>query len=138
YGCFVQLHQLTGNVALVSYRDPQVGKTYKAYEAIADAVRNLELSREKLDQLIIGTYGALNPLQSPAVQGLAARNEYLCAITPEYKQERIGRVIDTKVEDMRSYASLLENLTTKGFRATIGSGEKIKAHAELFDDILGL
>ncbi|WPD22958.1 MAG: insulinase family protein [Candidatus Electrothrix scaldis] len=138
YGCFVQLHQLTGNVALVSYRDPQVSKTYAAYDAIADAVSKLELSREKLDQLIIGTYGTLNPLQSPAVQGLAARNEYLCAITPEYKQERIGRVIDTEVEDMRSYASLLENLSSKGVRATIGSGEKIKAHAELFDDILGL
>ncbi|WP_339136257.1 MAG: insulinase family protein [Candidatus Electrothrix sp. GW3-4] len=138
YGCFVQLHQLTGNVALVSYRDPQVSKTYAAYDAIADAVSKLELSREKLDQLIIGTYGTLNPLQSPAVQGLAARNEYLCAITPEYKQKRIGRVIDTEVEDMRSYAALLENLSSKGFRATIGSGEKIKAHAELFDDILGL
>ena len=60
-----------------------------------------------------------------------------CYITPEYKQERIGRVI-YEVEDMRSYATLLENFSTKGFRATIGSGEKIKAHAELFDDILGL
>ena len=46
YGCFIQLHQLTGNVALVSYRDPQVSKTYTAYDAIATAVRKLELSRE--------------------------------------------------------------------------------------------
>ena len=138
YGCFVQLHQLTGNVALVSYRDPQVDKTYKAYDAIADAVRNLELSREKLDQLIIGTYGTLNPLQSPAVQGLAARNEYLCGITPEYKQERIAAVIDTEAKAMRAYAPLLEQLTAQGFRATIGSGEKIRNHAELFDDIAGL
>ena len=72
YGCFVQLHQLTGNVALVSYRDPQVSKTYAAYDAIAIAVRELELSRKKLDQLIICTYGSLNPLQSPAAQGLTA------------------------------------------------------------------
>lgn len=140
YGCFVQLHQLTGNVALVSYRDPQVRKTYAAYDAIPTAVQGLELSRERLDQLIIGTYGALNPLQSPAVQGLAARNEYLCAITPEYKQKRIGRVIDTEVEDMRAYAPVLEQLTRteNRFRATIGSGEKIREHAELFDDILEL
>ncbi len=137
YGCFVQLHQLTGNVALVSYRDPQVSKTYGAYDAIPTAVGELELSREKLDQLIIGTYGSLNPLQSPAMQGLAARNEYLCGIMPEYKQERIGKVIDTEVAGMQAYAPVLEQLTgaENRFRATIGSGEKIREHAELFDDI---
>ncbi|WLE96467.1 MAG: insulinase family protein [Candidatus Electrothrix communis] len=138
YGCFVQLHQLTGNVALVSYRDPQVDKTYDAYDAIATAVRELELSREKRDQLIIGTYGSLNPLQSPAVQGLSARNEYLCGITPEYKQERIAKVIDTEVEAMRAFAPFWGKLTENRFRVTIGSGEKIREQAELFDDILEL
>ena len=138
YGCFVQLHQLTGNVALVSYRDPQVSKTYAAYDAIAIAVRELELSRKKLDQLIIGTYGSLNPLQSPAAQGLTARNEYLCGITPEYKQQRIAKVIDTEVEAMQAYAPFWEKLTENRFRVTIGSGEKIRERADLFDDILEL
>ncbi|CAK8716042.1 Peptidase M16C associated domain-containing protein [Candidatus Electrothrix aarhusensis] len=138
YGCFVQLHQLTGNVALVSYRDPQVDKTYDAYDAIATAVGELELSREKLDQLIIGTYGSLNPLQSPAAQGLTARNEYLCGITPEYKQQRIAKVIDTEVKAMQAYAPFWKKLIENRFRATIGSGEKIREHAELFDDIFEL
>jgi hypothetical protein len=74
------------------------------------------------------------------VQGLAARNEYLCGITPEYKQERIARVIDTEVEAMHAYAPVLDQLTLteNRFRATIGSGEKIRKHADLFDDILEL
>lgn len=140
YGCFIQLHQITGNVALVSYRDPQIRKTFAAYDAIATAVRELELSREKLDQLIIGTYGSLNPLQSPAVQGLAARNEYLCGITPQMKQERIARVIDTEVAAMQAYSPLLDQLAVveNRFRATIGSREKIRKHADLFDDIVEL
>ncbi|MCW5212363.1 insulinase family protein [Desulfobulbus sp. TB] len=140
YGCFMQLHQITGNIALVSYRDPQIRKTFAAYDAIATAVRELELSREKLDQLIIGTYGSLNPLQSPAVQGLAARNEYLCGITPQMKQERIAKVIDTEVAAMQAYSPLLEQLAVveNRFRATIGSREKIKKNAALFDDIMEL
>ncbi|MCI5146846.1 MAG: hypothetical protein D3923_15305 [Candidatus Electrothrix sp. AR3] len=138
YGCFVQFHHITGNFALISYRDPQVGRTYAAYDAIANAVQTLDLSREKLDQLIIGTYGSLNPHQSPALCGLAARNEFLCGITPKYKQQRIEGVIDTEVEGMRSYADLLENLAKNPFRATIGSGEKIKNNADLFDSILEL
>ncbi|MCI5225273.1 MAG: peptidase M16 [Candidatus Electrothrix sp. AX2] len=140
YGCFIQLHQITGNVALVSYRDPQIRKTFAAYDAIATAVRELELSREKLDQLIIGTYGSLNPLQSPAVQGLAARNEYLCGITPQMKQERIARVIDTEVAAMQAYSPLLDQLAVveNRFRATIGSREKIRKNTDLFDDIVEL
>ncbi|XOF34507.1 MAG: insulinase family protein [Candidatus Electrothrix sp. YB6] len=138
YGCFVQFHQPTGNLALVSYRDPQVARTYAAYDAIAAAVRQLDLSREKLDQLIIGTYGSLTPLLSPALQGVAARNEYLFGITPEYKQERIERAIDTEVEAIRSYAPLLERLQDNGVRASIGSSGKIRADAGLFDDITEL
>ena len=138
YGCFVQFHHITGNIALISYRDPQIGRTYDAYDAIAAAVRELDLSRNKLDQLIIGTYGTLNPHRTPAALGLTARNEYLCGITPEYRQQILAQVIDTGAEAMRAYAQLLENLTANGFRATIGSGEKIRGYAELFDNTLTL
>ncbi|MCI5162260.1 MAG: hypothetical protein D3917_09625, partial [Candidatus Electrothrix sp. AX5] len=89
-------------------------------------------------QLIIGTYGSLNPLQSPAAQGLTARNEYLCGITPEYKQQRIAKVIDTEVKAMQAYAPFWKKLIENRFRTTIGSGEKIREHAELFDDIFEL
>ena len=91
-----------------------------------------------MDQLIIGTYGSLNPLQSPAALGLTARNEYLCGITAEYKQQRIAKVIDTEVEAMQAYAPFWEKLIENRFRVTIGSGEKIREQADLFGDILEL
>ena len=138
YGCFIQFNHITGNFGLVSYRDPQISKTYEAYDAIAESVQNLELSRAALDQLIIGTYGSFNPHQGPAAQGLTARNEYLSGITPEYKQQRIGEIVDTSVDSMRGYSPLFQNLQHDNFRATIGNCDKIREQADLFDDIVEL
>jgi Zn-dependent M16 (insulinase) family peptidase len=138
YGCFVQFNHITGNFGLVSYRDPQVEKTYAAYDNVGETVHDLRLSRAVLDQLIIGTYGAFNPHQGPAARGLTARNEYLSGITPKYKQQRIEEIIDTTVENMRSFAPLFNKLKDNSFRATIGNCESIKKNSELFDDIAEL
>ena len=105
---------------------------------IAESVQSLELGRPALDQLIIGTYGSLNPLQGPAGRGLTARNEYLSGITPEYKQQRVGEIVDTTVDTMRGYSPLFQNLQQNSFRATIGNCDKIRKHSDLFDDIVEL
>ena len=47
-------------------------------------------------------------------------------------------MIDTEVEAMRAFAPFWGKLTENRFRVTIGSGEKIREQAELFDDILEL
>jgi Zn-dependent M16 (insulinase) family peptidase len=138
YGCFVQFNHISGNFGLVSYRDPQIAKTYAAYDAIFESLQDVNISRSVLDQLIIGTYGSFTPHQGPAARGLTARNEYLSGITPEYKQERIGEIIDTTVDDIRSYAPFFQNLQENKVRATIGNCDKIKEHGALFDDIIDL
>lgn len=135
YGCFVQFNHITGNFGLVSYRDPQVDKTYIAYNSVGETVENLELSRTVLDQLIIGTYGSFNPHMGPAARGLTARNEYLSGITPEYKQQRIEEIIDTTVDTMRSFSPLFNSLKNNNFRVTIGNSDSINKNAKLFDDI---
>jgi hypothetical protein len=138
YGCFVQFQPISGNLAVISYRDPQVEKTYAAYDAVAEAVRGLDLSRAKLDQLIIGTYGSLNPLRSPAAEGAKARDAHLCGITLEHRQQIIEQALDAETEELRSFAPVLENLQRKSVRASIGSGDKIKAAAKLFENVTAL
>ncbi len=138
YGCFVQFNHITGNFALVSYRDPQIEQTYQAYEAIAESVKKLDLSNTSLEQLVIGTYGAFTPLQSPAARGKTARNEYLSGITSTFKMNRIESIIETTADDMRSFAVLFETLKNNTYRATIGNVEKIQENSELFNDITSI
>ncbi len=133
YGCFIQFSHITGNFALVSYRDPQVKKTYEAYNKIQEVVEKLVLPREVLNQIIIGTYGNFDPHQSSAAKAAAARNEYFSGIDPEYKQQRLKEITATTVEDLRSFAPAFAQLKKDSYRAIIGNRAKIEADADLFD-----
>lgn len=135
YGCFIQFNHLTGNFGMVSYRDPQVRKTYEAYEALPAAINGLEsLSPESLQQLVIGAYGAANPHQGPGTKGASARNDYLSGVTPAFRQQRIEEIIRTTARDLQSFAPLFQQLQTTRYRATIGSREKIEQDRELFSE----
>lgn len=135
YGCFIQFSHISGNFATISYRDPQVRKTYDCYQAMAEVVRNLELPGEVLQQLIIGTYGNFTPHQASAARGASARNDYLNGITAEFKQQRIEEIIATSVADMRSYADAFAAMLANSNRMIIGNRAKIEADRDLFDQL---
>jgi len=138
YGCFIQFNYLTGNIALVSYRDPHVRKTYRFFEQLPEVVAGIELSGKTLDQLIIGTYGAFDPHQSAAARGATARNEYLSGITVADKQHRLREITATTTADLRSFADHFRQMLADSYRSVIGNRLKIETDGELFDDIVDL
>lgn len=138
YGCFIQFGQISGNLAFVSYRDPQVKKTYDAYNGVADVVANLDLPQKVMEQLIIGTYGNFTPLQSAAGKGASARNEYLNGITPEFKKQRIREIIATTPSDLRSFADSFAKMLPDCHRAIIGNRKKIEKDGALFESFTDL
>jgi len=133
YGCFIQFSSITGNMTMISYRDPQVRKTFHTYDQIPAAVADIELTKPALDQLVIGTYGNFDPHQSAAAKGVTARNEYLCNITVEQKQRRLEEITATTVEDLRSFAAPLAEMTKNCYRSIIGNRAKIEADKDLFE-----
>jgi Zn-dependent M16 (insulinase) family peptidase len=138
YGCFIQFGQLSGNLAYVSYRDPQVKKTYDAYNGVPEVVAALDLPNMVLEQLIIGTYGNFDPLQSAAAKGATARNDYLNGIDAAYKQQRLTEITATTLADLRSFAPAFAAMTANSHRAIIGNRSKIEGAGSLFDTIIEL
>ncbi|MGW8192734.1 MAG: insulinase family protein [Desulforhopalus sp.] len=133
YGCFVQFGQISGNLAYISYRDPQVKKTYDAYNGVPDVVAGLDLPKKIMEQLIIGTYGKFDPLQSAASKGATARNDFFNGIDTEYKQQRLAEITATSSEDLRAFAPAFAEMTPHSHRAIIGNRNKIEAARSLFD-----
>lgn len=138
YGCFIQFNHLSGNFGMISYRDPQVKKTYEAYEALPGVIGGLDLSPESLQQLVVGAYGTATPHQGPSTKGASARNDYLSGVTPAFRQQRIEEIVRTNVEELRSFAPLFAQAQMQCFRATIGNGDKIAQDKELFGEITEL
>ncbi|TKB26918.1 peptidase M16 [Desulfopila sp. IMCC35006] len=138
YGCFIQFGQISGNLAFVSYRDPQVKKTYDAYNGVPDIVARLNLPDKVMEQLIIGTYGSFDPLRSAAAKGATARNDYLNGIDVEYKQQRLKEITATTLADLRSFAPAFADMIPRSHRAIIGNRAKIEADRSLFDSLTEL
>ncbi len=138
YGCFIQFGQITGNLAYISYRDPQVKKTYDAYNGVPDTVATLDLSEKNMEQLIIGTYGNFDPLQSSAAKGATARNDYLNGVDVEFKRQRLAEITSTSVDDLRSFAPAFAEMVPRSHRAIIGNRNKIEADRSLFDTLTEL
>ncbi|WP_284152724.1 insulinase family protein [Desulfofustis limnaeus] len=138
YGCFSQFNFVTGNIALISYRDPQVRKTFQAFERIPSVIAGIDLSPHALDQLIIGTYGSFDPHQSAAARGATARNEYLSGITVTEKQQRLREITATTAHQLRSFADVFQAMLDNSYRSAIGNREKITADDALFDVISDL
>lgn len=138
YGCFIQFGQLSGNLAIVSYRDPQVKKTYDAYARVPEIVAGLELHRDIMEQLIIGTYGNFDPLRSVVAKGTTARNDYLNGLDTAYKEQRLHEITTTTVADLHSFAPAFADMMTKSYRKIIGNRAKIEADKSLFDTLTEL
>lgn len=138
YGCFIQFGQLSGNLAFVSYRDPQVKKTYDAYGGVPAVVAGLDLPDKVLEQLIIGTYGNFDPLQSAAAKGATARNDYLNGIDVAYKEQRMAEIVGTTLADLRGFAPAFAEMMPRTHRVVIGNRAKIEADRALFDVLIDL
>ncbi|OGR18189.1 MAG: peptidase M16 [Desulfobacterales bacterium GWB2_56_26] len=138
YGCFIQFGQLSGNLAFVSYRDPQVKKTYDAYQGVPSVVAGLDLPEKVLEQLIIGTYGNFDPLQSAAAKGATARNDFLNGIDVAYKEQRLAEIVHSTVADLKSFAAAFAEMMPKSYRVIIGNRAKIEADRSLFDVLIDL
>ncbi|MCP4341719.1 MAG: peptidase M16, partial [Desulfobulbaceae bacterium] len=138
YGCFIQFGQISGNLAFISYRDPQVKKTYDAYNGVPDIVAGLDLPNKVMEQLIIGTYGNFDPLRSAAAKGAVAKNDYLNGIDAEYKQQRLSEITSTTPADLRHFAPAFADMMPRSYRSIIGNRNKIEADRSLFDTLTEL
>ncbi len=133
YGCFIQFSRFTGNLAIISYRDPNVRKTYDTYENIPAIINSLELGPEEMEQLIIGTYGGFDPHQSSAAKGAAARNEFFAGVTAADKAQRQEEIISTRVDDLKQFGEPFKRLFDKSYRTIIGNRAKIEQDSDLFN-----
>ena len=136
YGNFSRLNRFTGEFSIISYRDPNVRKTYETYKSIPDALRNLKISQYALDQIKISAYSGFDPLLSASHKGSRARNDRLRNITTEDIQKIISEILDTTVEDIVKMADKMDVWLENSAVSIIGNDAKIRSDKDLFSEII--
>jgi Zn-dependent M16 (insulinase) family peptidase len=127
YGAFCALDRLGGPMTFVSYRDPHTLRTLEVFREAADYLRGVDLSREEMDQAIVGAIGDLDAYMLPDAQGNAAMGRILAG-DDEAGRERMRReILATTLDDFRQFGEVLSRAMEDAHVVTLGSREALAA-----------
>jgi hypothetical protein len=131
-------HRRNGNMALGSYRDPNIRQTLSVYENLPRFVEHVELSEDELTKYIIGTISPLEQPQSAESKGLIAFNRLKTGITVEDIIRQKEEILSTQTEDLNALADDFEEALEDPSIVVIGNKAQIENASDLFDEVYNL
>lgn len=137
YGCMCSFLR-TGEMYLVSYRDPNLKKTMEVYEAIPQFVKEFKASEREMTQYIIGTLGSLDTPLTPEAKGHRSLIAYLGGLSYDMVQRERDDMLQAKDSDIRALHTCIEKALSQGQICVIGNEIAIKKEEDMFDCVAGL
>lgn len=124
FGCFVSLER-SGDLAFVSYRDPQREETLRAYRGIPAYLSGLAQRYENLDKFIIASIAGLDRPLSVAEELMRAIRDLRSGDSPQFWQELRRALPAVQLAEVSALAPLFEALLEKDCSCILGPGSKL-------------
>lgn len=137
YGAGISLDRM-GHLTTYSYRDPNLENTISVYDGMSDYIETLRLDEKELSTYIIGSISRLDPATTAYMKGQIATNRYLSNTSPEYVQRIRNEVLNTNLDDIKSFAPILKNAMKENYLCVLGNENKIKESKDLFNELVSL
>jgi Zn-dependent M16 (insulinase) family peptidase len=135
YGCMVGYIPEISELALVSYRDPNLKRTLDVYRDIPRFLKNFSLSQEALDELKIGYFGGVDKPLTPQQKNRDVWRNALMGIQPADVQTAREAVLDASVSDIQSMAAIFSQLASEGSVAVVGGAGKVRQEQDIFASV---
>ena len=126
YGAFAVFSPNAGVLTFLSYRDPNLANTLRAYDGAADFLRDLSLDEAALAPAVVGAIGTIDAYQLPDAKGYTSLVRYLTNETDNYLQTVRDQVLATTAEDFHRLASVLARMNEAGDVVVLGSAEAME------------
>ena len=137
YGCMSNFNRL-GNGFFVSYRDPNLEKTNVVYEGIVEYLETFEADRREMDKYIIGTMSTLDQPMTPSTKGERSMSLYMANLTEDILIKERNEILDADAKDIKALAPYMKAILKSELFCVIGSEEKIKEAASMFQEVKSL
>ncbi len=125
YGAFCALDRLAGPMTFVSYRDPHTARTLEVFRGAADYLKSVDLSRDELDQAIVGAVGDLDAYMLPDAQGNAAMGRILAGDDEPGRDRMRREVFAATLDDFRRFGEVLGRAMEDAHVVVLGSREAL-------------
>lgn len=137
YGCMSGFG-VYGDSYLVSYRDPNLGRTNEIFEKTADYVEQFDADERDMTKYIIGTVSSLDVPLTPAAAGNRSMSAWITHATIEDFQKIRDEVLTATAADIRALAGGIRELLAEGSFCTIGNENRIEKEQDLFEHTFSL
>ncbi len=137
YGAFTRFYD-NGDMVLCSYRDPNLGQSIDAYNALADYLDAFDVSDREMTKYVIGTLSRIDIPLTPSLRGDKAMNRYFTGTTQEAAQTRRDQLLQTTAADIRALAPLIRAVMKDNNVCVMGNEAKIRQEAKWFDQLVSL
>lgn len=134
YGCYIDMNN-DGNLAFFSYRDPNLTRTIDVYNETYKFLENVDFPKKDMENFIIGTVGRVYRPLTPDKKGEKAVGDYICNITYEDVQRERDEILNTTIEDIKSYAKMIKSGMDEHYCCVVGNEGKIKKNEAIFNKI---
>ncbi len=132
YGGFSLFDPRSGVFDFLSYRDPNLLQTLHVYDATANFLHKVALSKDEIVKSIIGAVNRKDPYLLPDAKGWISLQRYLAGEDDAFRQRLHDQLLDATEADFRAFADVLAELNRVGHIVVLGSEEKVdEANAEL-------
>lgn len=128
----------SGNMYLVSYRDPNLKETLTAYDEMCNYLKNFNTNSREMTKYIIGTISSLDSPLTPSMKGEHASDCYIRHISADDIQNERNEVLNTNVEVIRGFADLIGDSMKQNYTCVLGNEDKIKENKDLFNNLVNV
>ncbi len=132
YGAFCLFDRLSGSLALVSYRDPNLAATLDIFDAAAEHVADMSLDTDSLEKAVIGAIGEMDAYQLPDGKSFTALMRHFTGETEDFRQKTRDEALACTAQAMRGFATALQVVADKGRVCVLGPEESLKGSGRGF------
>ena len=135
YGAWASFSR-DGLATLASYRDPNLRKTFTAFDGAAAYLQGFSASDAEMTRYIIGTIARLDQPRTPAGKGEAAVSYHLRHVSQQQRQAERTEILATRQEDIRDMAKLVEDILKHAVLCVYGSEKVLRENKQLFERLV--
>ncbi|MDA3855625.1 MAG: insulinase family protein [Candidatus Woesearchaeota archaeon] len=137
YGAMANITR-NGSFDLISYRDPNLKKTYENYNKLVEYLNKLDLSEEEIRKNIIGTISSLDKPVLLEAESQRLTMNYIRGVDYEYLKNERSEILNTKLEDLKELKSMVNDVLKQEYKCSIGNSNLIKKDESEFENIVDI
>ena len=127
-----------GDVTLTTYRDPSPAGSLVSFDKCGQALRDFCENNGNVEQYIISTIGAVEPLLTPAAEGERAVAMYFTGLTNDDLQRERDEILSTTPAQLTAFSRVLDEVCAASGVCVIGGKLPLDACGETLETVEAL